>query len=444
MSSRGGAGTRKGAGEKGDFMNEPHRLTAAELHADIAARRLTSVEVVRACLGRIAERDGTIAAWAHLEPELALAAARAADGAAAAGGPLGPLHGVPVGIKDIIDTEGLPTEYGTPAFAGRRPARDAEVVRRLKAAGAIILGKTVTTELAFYGPGPTRNPHDLDRTPGGSSSGSAAAVADLHVPLALGSQTAGSILRPASYCGVFGFKPTFGAIPLDGVLAQSPPLDTLGCYARSLADLALATGVLTGTALDLPAISSRPLRLAFVKSPAWPEGDAAMRAAFEALARRHASVIEEVALPDAFAETGGLQRAVQFHDIAKNYGPIVAAHGAVMSGKLKDTVAEGSTVTEADYQAALGRRDPLYAALAPILAGYDAILTPAAPGIAPRGLSATGSPMFNFLWTYLGMPAVSLPLLTVEGLPLGVQLVGRRGEDARLLAVSERAMGILS
>ncbi len=424
----------------GGAMNDFHRLTACELRAEIVAGRLSSADLVNDCLRRIALREPVIGAWAHLDPASARGQAAAADAARAAGAPLGPLHGIPVGIKDIIDTEGLPTEYGTPAFAGRRPASDAEVVRRLKAAGAIVLGKTVTTELAFYGPGKTRNPRDPQRTPGGSSSGSAAAVADFHVPLALGSQTAGSILRPASYCGVMGFKPTFGATPLDGVIAQSPPLDTLGGYARSAADLALLTGVLSGQSCELPRVPDRPLRLAFVKTPAWPQGDQAMRSAVERFAAANSAIIHEVPLPSAFDETSGLQRAVQFHDIAKNYGPIVAKHADVMSAKLKEVIAEGRTASEAEYQSALARREPLYAALDPIFAAYDAILTPAAQGIAPLGLSATGSPMFNFIWTYLGVPAISVPLLDVDGLPLGVQLVARRGADAHLLWVAQSVM----
>lgn len=424
----------------GDPMTELTRLTATDARNALAAGQITSRDLVAASLARIAARQPVIAAWAHLDPDQALAQADAADQRQRAGTPLGPLHGVPVGIKDIIDTADLPTENGTPVFKGRRPAADAEAVRRLKAAGAVILGKTVTTELAFFGPGPTRNPVDPERTPGGSSSGSAAAVADFQVPLALGSQTAGSILRPASYCGVPGFKPTFGLLPLEGVLAQSPPLDTLGGYARSMADLALLTEVLSGRMIVRPALAKRPLRLAFVKTPAWPQGDGTMRAAFEDLVGRHGEVIVEVALPEVFAETAGLQRAVQFRDIARAYGPIADTHPDVISGKLKDVIAEGRTVSDADYLEACGRRDSLYASLEDMLEAFDAILTPAAPGVAPAGLSSTGSPMFNFLWTYLGCPAISVPLLSADGLPLGVQLVGARGADGALLAVAEAAM----
>lgn len=421
-------------------MNDFHTLSATEMRDEIARGRLSSVTLVTDCLRRIEIREPLIGAWVHIDPEWALQQAQAADAQQASGTELGPLHGIPVGIKDIIDTAELPTEYGTPAFAGRRPLSDAAVVRSLKAAGAVILGKTVTTELAFYGPGKTRNPVDPARTPGGSSSGSAAAVADAHVPLALGSQTAGSILRPASYCGVFGFKPTFGAIPLDGVIAQSPPLDTLGGYGRSVADIALLTAVLSGKSCNIDAGDGRPLRLAFVRTPSWTQGDADMQRAFEDLVRANPDTITEVSMPEAFEATGGLQRAVQFHDIARNYGPIVDRHPAVMSAKLKDVVAEGRSVTAAEHEEALLRRDALYRSLDAIFSGFDAILTPASQGVAPEGLAATGSPMFNFIWTYLGVPAISIPLLTVGGLPLGVQLVTSRGNDARLLGVAEAAM----
>jgi Asp-tRNA(Asn)/Glu-tRNA(Gln) amidotransferase A subunit family amidase len=425
------------------MMNDFHKLSAVEMRNAIARGRLTSVALVSSCLRWIEIREPLIGAWAHIQPEWALEQAREADAHRAAGKVLGPLHGVPVGIKDIIDTAELPTEFGTPAFAGHRPASDAAVVRSLKEAGAVILGKTVTTELAFYGPGKTRNPVDPARTPGGSSSGSAAAVADFHVPLALGSQTAGSILRPASYCGVFGFKPTFGMIPLEGVVAQSPPLDTLGGYARSVADMALLTAVLTGQSCDLEQREGRSIRLAFVKTPSWTEGDRDMREAFQRLLSANESIIVEAAMPDVFNDTGGIQRAVQFHDIARNYGPIVDRHSAVMSAKLKQVVEEGRSVTEDEYEKSLLRREPLYRSLEDVFSRYDAILTPASQGVAPEGLAATGSPMFNFIWTYLGVPAISIPLLAIGGLPLGVQLVGPRGSDATLLAVAEAATATL-
>jgi Asp-tRNA(Asn)/Glu-tRNA(Gln) amidotransferase A subunit family amidase len=419
------------------------------------AGTLTSEALAASCLMRIAARDGDVLAWAHLDPERAMADARASDAARKRGDRLGALAGIPVGIKDIIDTADYPTENGTPVFAGRRPAKDASVVAQLKAAGAIVMGKTVTTELAFFGPGKTRNPRELSHTPGGSSSGSAAAVADGQVPLALGTQTAGSIIRPASYCGVIGYKPTFGYVSRTGVLAQSAPLDTIGGYARSVDDIALLMDAICGfdaTDADMNLAAkaslvealSKPLdrvpRFAFVKSPAWPQADEAAQKAFEAFAGDFRAEVVETPLPSDFDGSLRLQQIVQFSDIAKNYGPIADANPDRVSAKLKEIIAEGRTFKAADIAAARAEAEPLYDLLRSILDNYDAILTPAAPGVALKGLGATGSPMFNALWTYLGMPCISLPLLEVDGLPLGVQLVGKRGGDGDLLRTSNWVM----
>lgn len=438
-------------------LEGPEYLTAAAARTALSAGTLTSVDLVSACLRRITTRDGDVGAWAHLDADKALAAARAYDVARAAGASLGTLSGIPVGVKDIIDTADYPTENGTPVFAGRRPDADAHIVSQLRAAGAIILGKTVTTELAFFGPGKTKNPHDGRRTPGGSSSGSAAAVADYQVPLALGTQTAGSIIRPASYCGSIGFKPTFGYASRTGVLAQSAPLDTIGGYGRSVADIALLMDAISGFDVadrdmasgDKPSLFAalavplpRAPRFAFVKSPAWTQADAVTRSTFEAFAAGFGARAEivEAPLPGDFEGSLRLQQIVQFSDIARNYGPIADAHPSLVSDKLKEIIAEGRTFSNADIAAARAEREPLYDALRPILVNFDAILTPAAPGPALVGLSATGSPMFNALWTYLGMPCISLPLLKADGMPLGVQLVGARGTDASLLRVSSWLM----
>lgn len=437
------------------------KLSAAEAACEMAAGRLTAVALAKACLARIAKRDADVLAWAYLDPDRILAAARAADDARGRGEALPPLSGIPVAIKDIIDTADAPTENGTAVFKGRRPDKDAAIVTQLKSAGAIVFGKTVTTELAFFGPGKTRNPHDPARTPGGSSSGSAAAVADCQVPLAIGTQTAGSLIRPASYCGVVGFKPTFGAVSRTGVLPQSAPLDTIGGYARTIDDIALMMDAITsydasdadmrpetnpGTGQKLTQAVENPLgkapRIAFVKSPAWPNADAEAKRAYEAFAASLGARAEvvETPLPADFDGSLRLQQIVQFSDIAKNYGPIADAHPDVMSEKLKEVIAEGRSFSSADYAAARAERDPLYESLAPILANYDAILTPAAPGIALKGLEATGSPMFNALWTYLGMPCISLPLLTLDGMPLGAQLVAARDADGELLRISKWMM----
>jgi Asp-tRNA(Asn)/Glu-tRNA(Gln) amidotransferase A subunit family amidase len=436
---------------------DPATLTAGEAASLMAAGDLTSEALVRACLARIRERDADVAAFAHFDEARVLADARACDAARQRGESESPIAGIPVAIKDIIDTAGYPTENGTPIFAGRRPENDASVVAQLKAAGAIIFGKTVTTELAFFGPRKTKNPHDPSRTPGGSSSGSAAAVADGQVPLAIGTQTAGSLIRPASYCGVIGFKPTFGAVSRTGVLAQSAPLDTIGGYARSVADIALLMDAISGfdgadpdmtptrvsrltVGLDEP--FKRALRFAFVKSPAWPNADADARQAYEAFAAGFGARAEvvELELPAEFDGSLRLQQIVQFSDIARNYGPIADANPALVSAKLKEIIAEGRSFSTADYAAARAERDPLYEALCQKLDGYNAILTPAAQGVALAGLASTGSPMFNALWTYLGMPCISLPLLKIAGLPLGVQLVGLRDGDCDLLRAAKWMM----
>ncbi|MGQ0457108.1 MAG: amidase [Hyphomicrobium sp.] len=432
----------------------PEMLSAVAARVKIDAGELTSEALVGACLARIAARDADVDAWAHLDAAAALAAARASDAARSAGASQGRLSGVPIGVKDIIDTADMPSEYGSGVFAGRRPDSDACVVAQLRAEGAIVLGKTVTTELAFFGPGKTKNPRDPRRTPGGSSSGSAAAVADFQIPLALGTQTAGSIIRPASYCGTVGFKPTFGYVSRTGVLAQSAPLDTIGGYARTVEDIALLMDCISGYDLAdrdmtsgakpslLAALQqslARAPRFAFVKSPAWPQAEPAARSAFESFAGSFAGRAEivEVPLPADFDSSLRLQQIVQFSDIARNYGPIADANPDSVSAKLKEIIAEGRTFSNADYAAARAEREPLYDALRPLLVNYDAILTPAAPGPALEGLAATGSPMFNALWTYLGMPCISLPLLEIDGLPFGVQLTGARGSDASVLRAAQ-------
>ena len=430
-------------------------LTAVEACAALIEGPLTAEQLAADCLTRIAARDGDVQAWTHVDAKQVVADARASDAARKRGDKLGPLAGIPIGIKDIIDTADYPTENGTPVFAGRRPDKDASVVAQLKAAGAVVMGKTVTTELAFFAPGKTRNPHDATRTPGGSSSGSAAAVADGQVPLALGTQTAGSIIRPASYCGVIGFKPTFGYVSRTGVLAQSAPLDTIGGYARSVDDIALlmdAISTFDATDADMKPVAkpsladalSKPLtrtpRFAFIKSPAWPNADAEARRAYDDFASGFAAEVVETSLPPEFDGSLRLQQIVQFSDIAKNFGPIADANPDRISAKLKEIIAEGKTFSAADYAAARAETETLYDALRPVLDNYDAILTPAAPGVALKGLGATGSPMFNALWTYLGMPCISLPLLEIGGLPLGVQLVGARGSDGHLLSVAKWMM----
>jgi len=425
-------------------------LTATETACLIAGGALSSEDHVRACLARIEQTEPTVQAWAHLDSEFALEQARDADLRRMRGLPCGPLHGVAVGIKDIVDVRGLPTEDGTVLHAGRQPVRDATVVSRLRAAGAVILGKTVTTELASYAPGKTRNPHDPEHTPGGSSSGSAAAVAAAMVPIALGSQTNGSIIRPASFCGVYGFKPSFGLVPRSGVLQLSRALDHVGVLARTLEDIALITeciaGFDDGDADTQPPRARPPLsavlaqepplppRLALVKTPFWDRLDADAQAAFEELAQALGAQAQPFELPASAAQAIDWHRTLFEADLAAAFEIEYERGADKLSASMRGQIERGRQVLALDYCKALARIGILNEGFAELFSDFDAIVTPATLGTAPKGLAATGDPLLATLWTYCGMPALSLPLARGEnGLPLGIQLVGARGDDARLL-----------
>lgn len=430
-------------------IEAPWRLSLAEAAAAVASGQITSRALVGACLERIAQIDGAIGAFAALDPAYAMAQAEEADRTRASGRGIGALHGVPIAVKDVIDTRDLPTEYGSPIFAGRRPIDDAFVVAALRAAGAVIIGKTVSTELALLTPSPVRNPVAPDHSPGGSSAGSAAAVASHMVPAALGTQTAGSVLRPAAYCGVCGYKPTFGLISRRGVLMQSHTLDTVGVLTRSVADAALLADCLAVYDPDddasRPAARPRlaeiatsapplPPLFAFVKTPPWSDADPRMHDAYgELAAALGEDVVVEVELPE-LADIIEAQRIVQLAENAAYYGPLLDRYRERLSPGLAERLRAGALVPVRQYLGALRAREASYAAVRPLLDRFTAILTPAAPGPAPKlDEGITGSPIFNGLWTYLGMPAISVPLLEVDGLPLGVQLVGARNDDGRLL-----------
>ena len=421
--------------------------SATQAAQAIAAGTLTSAQLVETCLARIAEREPLVQAWQFLDTAYALEQARMRDEERAAGLALGPLHGVPVGIKDIIDTADMPTENGTVLHAGRQPQRDAAVVALLRAAGAVILGKTVTTECATYAPGKTRHPQDPSRSPGGSSSGSAAAVADGMVPLALGTQTNASVVRPAAFCGVYGFKPSHGLVPRRGILALSRTLDCVGLFARGLDDIALLAEVLV--AFDAGDPDTRPRaripfvrilhapspntpRLAFVRTPLWERADAPAREAFEGLRRHLGADCEDPEWPTT-ADAWASHRTIMEAEMAAQLDDEWQRGCDQLSPSLREQLARGREIRAFDYQKALAHAAQLRAQAAEAFMRIDAILTPAACGTAPP-LASTGDPAFGTLWTLCGLPAISLPLLRgADGLPLGVQLVGAHGDDARLL-----------
>ncbi len=423
-------------------------LTATEAAAAMARGDLTSLELVDACLARIAAREGEVQAFAHLDPDHARAQAREADLARRAGRGVGPLHGLPVGVKDIIDTADMPTQNGCKADEGRQPKQDAFCIAALRAAGAVIIGKTVTTELATLTPPPTRNPRNLAHTPGGSSSGSAAGVADGMFPLALGTQTGGSVIRPASFCGIHALKPTLGLISRRGVTLQSHTLDTVGVYGRSVADLALIADALSGHDPDDPVsyARSRPLlgAIAATEPPVPPSFAFVKLAGWET----HADPVAREAIDELVAELGDrcttfdeasfggaveAQRTVQFAENGHHYGPLMERTPDGLTAGLKDRLATGLKISARAYLDALAQREAGYAIVEDLCTNYSAILTLSAPGPAPKGYGSTGNPVFNGLWTFLGVPCVSLPLLEVDGLPIGVQLVGMRRDDGRLL-----------
>jgi Asp-tRNA(Asn)/Glu-tRNA(Gln) amidotransferase A subunit family amidase len=427
-----------------------HLLPASEAARLIRDGVISSKQFVEACLARIREVDGQVQAWTFLDPDHALAQARAADAWRSEGRATGPLHGVPVGIKDIFDTADMPTENGSVLYAGRTPSRDATAVSMLRAAGAVIMGKTVTTEFAYFSPGKTRNPHNPEHTPGGSSSGSAAAVAADMVPLALGSQTNGSTIRPAAYCGVIGFKPTHGLISRQGILTLSRTLDQVGLFARTIEDIALLAAQLVGyderdldtrprARIPFVAVAAEepplPPMFAFAKTPYWERADEDTKEGFAELIEQLGEQVEEIELLPSAIDAWELHRTIMEAEMAANLEREWDKGRDRLSEQLRAQLERGHNVRAIDYQRALSRIAPIHEGFVELFEQrYDAILTLAASGAAPRGLSSTGDPVFCTLWTLCGMPAISLPLLqSANELPLGVQLVGPRDGDARLL-----------
>jgi Asp-tRNA(Asn)/Glu-tRNA(Gln) amidotransferase A subunit family amidase len=393
-------------------------------------------EVVRACLERIAEVEDDLLAWAYVDPDLALDRARALDRLPP--DQHGPLHGVPVGIKDIVDTADQPTEHGSPIYAGHRPDRDAPVVARLQAAGAVVVGKTVTTEFALFHPGPTRNPHDPSRTPGGSSSGSAAAVGAGCVPLAIGTQTAGSVVRPASFCGVVGVKPTFGVLPTEGVKPCSDTLDTVGVLTRDVEDAAVALGVLADdpAAFELAPTSDRP-RLGFVRTAQWELVPAGVQRTIEAAVDRigRDTDVVEVTLPPEYDGLLDAQMTIMGVEAARLLAPERREHPDLLSDQVRAYLDQGASL-RGGYDEALALTERCRARLDEVLGRLDGVIAPAVLDEAPP-VATTGDPILCRMWTLLGTPTVAVPgLKGARGLPLGLQVVGAPHRDDVVLGVA--------
>jgi Asp-tRNA(Asn)/Glu-tRNA(Gln) amidotransferase A subunit family amidase len=417
-------------------MTAPNKLSAAEAIARLGSGTLTAEALMRACLDRAEERS-SVKAWTWLDPEQALSQAREADSA----GRPGLLAGLPIGVKDIIDTLDMPTEHGSPIYRGNRPFADAACVALLRMEGGTVMGKTVTTEFANRFPGATVNPHNPAHTPGGSSSGSAAAVADFQVPAALGTQTGGSVIRPSAFCGVVGYKPSFGEFTRSGIKLQCHNLDTLGILCRTVADLPpLRAAILAAPVRALDRSTATP-RIGLCRTPAWERADAATQGLIERTASRLGAAgarISEVSFAPEFANILEHHRRIFNFEAARNYAYEYEEHHELVSQVLRDTVlTPGRELPLAAYIEAIETADAFRRHLDQIFAGVDVLLTPSAAGEAPQGLDSTGDPSFNSIWTLAWTPCVTLPAGNgPTGLPLGIQLVGPRFGDEALLSAA--------
>ncbi len=421
-------------------MHDPSGLTIGQAAASISSGQLKPSELVDACVARVEAVEGDVRAWVGFEPDKARMAARLADTQSTAN----PLHGIPFGVKDIIETADFPTGYGTPIYHGHHGSRDAACVALLKEAGAVVLGKAVTTELAHFHPGKTRNPHSTAHTPGGSSSGSAAAVAAGMVPFALGTQTTGSVLRPASYCGVFGFKPSYGDVSRSGVFECVGSFDTVGWFARAPDDIEIVRRALVlrqATAPGEPVLSPvdiSALRIGLFRSPAWDAAENYTQASVEGAASRLSAAgakVTDVAAPGWFADLAELHRRVAGFEFARAITFERVERGHLLSSKLVDgRCGDGLATSYDSYVSAHEKLAHARAAYAELCADFDLLVTPAAPGEAWPGVGATGDPVFNTAWTALHVPALSAPAFEgPTGLPVGLQLVGRYRRDGDFL-----------
>jgi Asp-tRNA(Asn)/Glu-tRNA(Gln) amidotransferase A subunit family amidase len=429
-----------------------YSLSAIEIVNKIKNSEVSAEEVALSFIERIKEFEKDIKAWAFFDEKIFLEKAKESDQWKLSGKPLGVLHGLPIAIKDIFKTDDMPTQYGTPLRENYQTRDDSSVVATLRAAGAIIMGKTVTTELAYFDAGKTTNPHDYSRTPGGSSSGSAAAVASYMAPVAIGSQTNGSLIRPASYCGVVGYKPTYGLISRRGVLRQSFLLDQVGVFGRSVEDVAFCSASIFKKDQDDKSTISYPTedllkitknephfepQLIFMKTSKWESLEKDAKKDFEKFIKDNNKNITEVSMPSYFESIHEYHKIIHETDMAYNFSSIYEKDKKKLGKKLIEAIERGMNYKSKDYAKAVDSVETFYDSFKEIFHAYHAIITPAVSNYAPKGLNFTGSPEFCTIWTYLGMPAISLPLIQSSNkLPMGIQLVGEKFDDSRFLQTS--------
>ncbi|HCU89746.1 MAG TPA: amidase [Gammaproteobacteria bacterium] len=414
-------------------------LTATAAGQLIADNELSSVELTQACLDRIAERNEDVGAFRHLNPKFSLSEAARADRET----PRSPLHGVPFAIKDVIDTKDFPTEYGTPIHRGHQPIEDAACISLMRRAGAVILGKVVSTEYAIYNPAETRHPMNLDHTPGGSSSGTAASVCDRMVPIAFGNQTAGSLIRPAAFCGVYGLKPTHGTTDGSGILPLQPYFDTLGYMARSIEDIQAFYGVVSEQNQSLLWPADKRPKIGLCKTSQWSFAESETRSVLIQAAAKfeeQRAVVEEFELPSDYADLPDVHRRVLYAGVAKSLEKDYRDAKDYMSDILLEIIEEGLSTSSKEYDEAFAFADQCRQSVNERFYDFDAIICPSAPGEAPKGM-ATGNPIFQVTWTLLGVPCLNLPVgFGPSGLPVGIQLIGRRYDDKAILALGRYLM----
>lgn len=417
-------------------MQNINELPLHELLPLLQTRKLTARDLAEACIERITDREDKVGAWVQFSPDAVRRAADELDS-----GPVrGLLHGIPVAVKDIIDTRDYPTERGSPIYPGRQPDRDAACVATVRQQGAIVMGKTVTTEFAYFKPGKTANPRGLGHTPGGSSSGSAAAVADFMVPLGFGSQTAASLTRPAAYCGITGYKASWGQHPLDGIQGLAPSLDSLGILSRSAEDSEIMRAALLNEPYRPLDTTSHRLRIGLCQTPDWASADATVADAMEdagSTLERSGAVVTPLVLPEVFTNLSDLHKLIMAYEARRMLEREYLENRNLMSPQLYDLLDSGDRTSRPDYDLAVTTARKAKAEIASILSDLDAIIAPSAPGEAPAGLGATGDPVFSRMWTLLQLPSVAVPVMTgPNGLPLGIQFIGRLAQDRKLLGVA--------